>query len=226
MRKHHITTALLLVVGLLVSCSGNEAKATEQTDIVAIGTTIQFGGHEWRVLEICENNVALIVTEHIIERRAFHNSWEDVTWGSSDLRTYLNGTFLDRFSQEERGRIVQGTTHTADNAWYRIRGGNDAVDYVFLLSIDEVVRNFGGSGEASSPVRNQWLISDEYNYARMAMNKNSEQAWWWLRSPGFDFDFITRVFYDGSILLDGIMATANHGGVRPALWLRLRGDKY
>jgi len=219
MRKYHLTIALF-IAGLLASCSDGKATPSEQADIFSLDAIIQFGGHQWRVLEICENNLVLVIAENIIERRAFHNSWEDVTWERSDLRTYLNGAFLDRFSQEERGRIVQSETRTADNVWYRIRGGNNAIDYVFLLSIDEAVSHFGGSGVANSPVHNQWIISDEYNDARMAIDKNSAQAWWWLRSPGFDYDFIARIFYDGSIRLDGIMADYNYGGVRPALWLR------
>ena len=42
-------------------------------DDFKIGSTVSFGGYTWRILDI-QNNMALIITENIIEQRAYHDA--------------------------------------------------------------------------------------------------------------------------------------------------------
>ena len=58
----------------------------------------------------------------------------------------IHSAFFNTFTDEERSRILPRDVHNTDNGWFWIRGGNDTVDYIFLLSIEEVVRYFGDSG--------------------------------------------------------------------------------
>jgi hypothetical protein len=55
-----------------------------------IGSIISFSGYNWRVLE-AQGNAVLIITENIIEQRAYHNAYKDITWADCSLRKYLNG---------------------------------------------------------------------------------------------------------------------------------------
>ena len=41
------------------------------------GDKISFGSYEWRILEV-QKNTALIITEYIIEQRAYHNAYKDI----------------------------------------------------------------------------------------------------------------------------------------------------
>ena len=66
---------------------------------------IQFGEYIWRVLTI-QRNTALIITDKIIEQRSYHNEYVDITWEDCSLRKYLNTEFYNRFSDEEKERIV------------------------------------------------------------------------------------------------------------------------
>ena len=97
-----------------------------------------FGGYHWRILDI-QGNEALIITEDIIEQRSFHNRAGDVTWADSTLRTYLNGEFYHKFSAAQQSKIIPVLIKNHDNQWYGSRGGEDTRDYIFLLSIEEVV---------------------------------------------------------------------------------------
>ncbi|MCL2446967.1 MAG: DUF6273 domain-containing protein [Oscillospiraceae bacterium] len=163
MRK--LLTAALAVVMLsllLAGCAGNRSQDIEMSnendnnvnvqDIVvvedinaaAIGDVVYFGDDLWRVLNIQDGN-ALIITEHLIEMRFYHQQLEDITWEHSDIRQWLNSTFLDKFSQTDRNRIVQTTVVNRNNQWHDTPGGNDTQDYVFLLSLEEVMRYFGSS---------------------------------------------------------------------------------
>jgi len=222
MRKYAYVLMLIFVLGLFVACD-----YTLDGDVVQVGDTVRFGNHSWLVLSVCDNNTALLITENIVAVNAFHGTWDlDITWEKSDLRTYLNSTFLYTFSQDELTRILPQEIHTPNNKWYGTRGGNDTTDYLFLLSIEEVVRYFGDSGQLSNPAPpqygiRQWSLSDEYNSARITADENGTVGRWWLRSPGFDYDFIAFIMEDGSIRIDGGNATLDEGGIRPSLLLDL-----
>ena len=198
---------------------------------VNIGDRIQFGNFEWRVLDVHETN-ALIITEHVIEQRAFHSSMEIITWERSDIRKYLNGTFYNTFSLTEQEKILETKLTDRDNPWYNTKYGNDTEDYIFLLSYDEVVKYFGDSGDLKNrkgvdegiglPYGD--AISDEYNKARHVFDLSGFDAWWWLRSPGgprdhTERDHVTAGSVGNVIFLCGDDICRDDGGVRPALWL-------
>ena len=190
-----------------------------------IGDYITFGTYTWRVLDIQEDR-ALIVSEHIIEQRVYHNINSTITWAECSLRDYLNSDFYNSsvFSNEDRSKIVQITNVNEDNQWYGTPGGENTQDKIFLLSIAEVVQYFGDSGQLANPDSTPywWAIIDQFNINRIA-TFNGVATWWWLRSPGEYGNRASDVGSDGHINLDGEWASPDyyHIGVRPALWLNL-----
>ena len=197
------------------------------------GDKILFGNYEWRVLEV-QNNTALIITEYIIEQRAYHNAYKDITWADCSLRKYLNSEFCDRFSATEKSRIIPVLNKNPDNQWYGTKGGTDTQDSIFLLSIEETVcRYFGdSSSKLYSPGKNQryWFErKDKNNSKRIArLEKRKEGSWWWwLRSPGRVSIKAVYIHGDGNIGIQGnnilkgnISDGECKGGLRPALWLK------
>ena len=197
------------------------------------GDKISFGSYEWRVLEV-KNNTALIITEYIIEQRAYHNAYKDITWADCSLRKYLNNEFYDRFSAAEKSRIIPVLNKNPDNQWYGTKGGTDTQDSIFLLSIEETVcRYFGdSSSKLYSPGKNQryWFErKDKNNSKRIArLEKRKEGSWWWwLRSPGRVSIKAVYIHGEGNIgiqgnnLLKGNISDGEcKGGLRPALWLK------
>ncbi|MDR2571299.1 MAG: helix-turn-helix domain-containing protein [Oscillospiraceae bacterium] len=201
-----------------------------------IGDVIPFGKYQWCVLDT-ESDKALIITENVIEERAFHSGNNDmhiITWEHSDIREYLNGKFYKQFSTADQAKIIEAKIINLDNPWYGTRHFNDTIDKVFLLSYEEVVRYFGDSGDLENrrgidegiglPFGD--AIKDEYNKSRSVLNLNGFNAWWWLRSPGgprdhTDNDHVTAGSVDNVIWLCGDDVKREDGGVRPALWLRL-----
>jgi hypothetical protein len=200
-----------------------------------------------------------LLSEYVLEHREYHIGWSDemanrlpeemdagfsTTWADCDLRAYLNGEFLNRFSQSDRERIAETYIINSDNPWIfswskppHTPGGSDTIDKIFLLSIDEVLRYFGDSGQlANQPSANSeiwWGIYDEYNGGRVAhclatcpYNDYHNDGgyglapWWWLRSPGSISFIAAFVVDDGSLSVAGDKVYAWYG-VRPALWLNL-----
>ena len=204
-----------------------------------VGEIIEFGGYNWRVLAV-ENGRALILSENIIEQRAYHNNDVEITWEYCDLRQYLNGEFYNRFSTSEQNRIAETRLNNSNNQWYGTYGGNDTIDKIFLLSLAEMVRYFGDSGQLLNRpigvdhVNTIYSIDDQYNTARIA-TYNGTASEWWLRSPGSDIvdtggtgsggDIYAaaNVRNDGRVGVYGteVSGDLSYGGVRPALWLNL-----
>lgn len=110
------------------------------------------------------------------------------------MRTYLNGEFYNSFSDADRERIIKVTNQNNDNPWYGTSGGNPTTDKVFLLSIDEVVKYFGDSGQRENRVKStdfSWCddeywpwLNDQYDINRRAVDDSVMVANWRLRSPG------------------------------------------
>ena len=197
-----------------------------------IDSILSFGGYNWRVLDI-QDNVALLITEDIIEQRAYHDAYKDITWADCSLRKYLNGEFYDKFSEADKSRIMPVLNKNLDNQWYGSKGGVDTKDSIFLLSVEEVCKYFGDSrSKLYNRGKNQryWFErKDENNSKRIARFEGETWgSWWWLRSPGRVSVKAVYIHGDGNIGIQGNNILKGNisdgkctGGVRPTLWLKL-----
>ena len=199
------------------------------------GEIIQFGGYDWRVLEVRDGK-ALVISEDIVEANVYDLAAADgVTWETSFLRTYLNGIFLEKFTAEEQEQIAVTRIKNPDNLWYGTPGGADTDDKIFLLSLEEAEKYFGGGGDYLNERRKSWnadgtaiekndsgrAVSDSHDSERKA-KYGYDFSWWWLRSPGAVNLSAACVSSDGSISVSGRDVDTMHPemlGVRPALWL-------
>lgn len=203
---------------------------------VKIGELVSFGDYDWRILDI-QKDAALLITDCIIEQRAYHDVYKDITWADCALRKYLNDEFYNKFSNEEKSRIITVLNKNLDNHWYGSDGGVETKDNIFLLSLEEVCRYFGDSlSKLENPKKNQryWFErKDEYNSKRIAKLLGREGAWWWwLRSPGrvnvkavYIFGTDGNIGIQGNNVLKGNISDGRcTGGVRPALWVKLLNE--
>jgi TPR repeat protein len=182
---------------------------------------IRFSDYTWRVLDV-QGDKALLLTEEIIERRPYNMTFADVTWEKCTLRYYLNNEFYQKFNSSEQAVILATKNTNANNPWFaNANGGNNTTDKIFLLSIEQVVRYFGDSGQLKNKnPHSEYWIDDEFNKARVA-NYRDKACWWWLRSPGLSDLSAAGVGADGRNGVLGLRVDYDEGGVRPALWLNL-----
>jgi predicted small lipoprotein YifL len=211
-------------------------KPSSDLDAAEVGGMVELAGLNWRVLAI-EDGKALIISDLVLEERAYHNEYGEITWAECDLRAYLNGSFYENtFSAEEKARIVETELTTNDSPLYGAPGGAATTDKVFLLSLEEVVEYFGDSGQLATIIAGNYdpeddlpetarYISDDYDEARKAQSTYSAVAEsWWLRTPGLRATYVSYInSYGGNISLAGGDANSPHGskGMRPALWISL-----
>lgn len=100
----------------------------------AVGNTVTFGNYDWYVIKKENDKVTLLMkTPYKIMK--YHETREDVTWETCTVRTHLNDTFYNSFTDKEKEMIAKTTIHTEDNGVGI--GGNDTEDYIYLLSIEE-----------------------------------------------------------------------------------------
>jgi len=219
---------------------GKQVKSIEK---LSVGDVIQFAGYDWRVLDIQGCN-ALILSETVLEIRAYHGEYEPITWAQSDIRQYLNGEFYNSFNEQDRARIVEVAVTNNDNPWFvndpryddeyddgfhgylpdmRPSGGIDTTDNIFLLSLEEVIRYFGDSGQLGNKPREEAdQIEDQYDSLRIARDTSGGASWWWLRSPGYSSKCAVRVHCSGAVDMISKDVSLDSGGIRPALLLNLK----
>ena len=236
---------LVQLVLLLAVILGGWFLFFRQESELSVGDIISFGEYQWRVLELQDDKM-FVISEYIIaieefpqgrlshydirdmmqrQREQMHDGvrrWYivDITWADSLIRQWLNDDFYMSFTLEERARIVETTVINNANPWSGVSGGNNTVDKIFLLSIEEVVQYFGDSGQLQNRPGNTWLIRDQYHDARLAINVNvprRQYGDWWLRSPGRYGNYAAYVGRFG-IDVGGRSVTASDS-IRPALWL-------
>ncbi|MCL2637403.1 MAG: DUF6273 domain-containing protein [Oscillospiraceae bacterium] len=212
---------------------------------IEVGNIIPFGDYDWLILDV-QDGKALIITENIIEMRAFSHEYEmyiSVGWEESDLRAYLNDEFYNSFNESDREKIVRVTNDNPDNPWLVALSENDTENYIFLLSLDEVLQYFGDSGQLyynlldepmvveneGFPTTEWWFdderdieIDDEYNSARIAYDYNGEAQKWWLRTPARLSGGGAAISEEGYIDVCGFaVGRASLSGVRPAMWISI-----
>lgn len=212
---------------------------------------------QWRVLSV-DGNDAFLMAEKTLDNQCYNEHPKSstgggkelwATWETCTLRTWLNDTFLNAaFTDEEKNAIADTTVVTpGEDPWNTgtlTDGGNDTVDKVYLLSLEEI-RNGeygfdsqpGYRGEGSDCWRLSQTIASTntaYATAQGALTFEKESAreeypseiraigntnYWWLRSPGMDGMSAVMVLI-GIVSITG--STHNDElGIRPVIHLDL-----
>lgn len=170
----------------------------------------------WRVLVVRpEEGIALLTVKKCLASRLFHTQPPYPTWEKSDMRSWLNGEFIETvFTPEERELLVP--TEIYNDASQDCRNGRDGGpttrDRVFLFSYREARDYFKDYEDRRCSLT--LLAKAQGGYA-----DNEGDCCWWLRSPGSSDDTVGFVSYGGSYSYDKVV---NFRGmsVRPAVWVK------
>lgn len=164
---------------------------------------------EWVVLE-CDGNKALVISKYCIEWLPFHNTFTEVGWKNSSIRSWLNNTFLDAaFTMEEKTSII--STQNINPDFYDDSESErnwlgTTTDRIFLLSSSEADTYFSSDSD-------RYAEGTEY-----VCNKGNSASWyWWLRSAN-------NIKYAGFVS-EGELGYGEevdrNMGIRPAMWIEV-----
>lgn len=183
-----------------------------------IWDTVELGSYKgtpivWRVIQVKGNEVFLLA-DRSLEEKKYNEDSASVTWENCTLREWLNEEFYQKsFDREEKEGIVKKSYLNKDHPWYGTDGGNDALDYVTILSMEDMVRKeygFPTEYECSDWGRTAWTIDAE-------TSGYDNSSWYWLRTPGYTGGYAVIMHTDGFVGGIGNYVNYYGGGVRPAM---------
>lgn len=185
-----------------------ELKDLQTGDLFFFGTYEQDGNGEngaesveWQVLDR-QGDRLFVISRYVLDRVAYHEVLEDVTWETSSVRRWLNEDFfLSVFSEAEQTFIPEVTLQTEDNPFVLTDGGNDTVDRIALPSIAELHTHLS------------WELLRQTQYAF-----NGKAGWYWMRNTGFSLQNPSYISYDGTFNY-GPYRVTEVAGIRPVMYL-------
>ena len=154
-----------------------------------------------------------MISRYALDCRPYNTRWEDVTWETCSLRSWLNDDLVkEAFSAEEQAKIPIVTVTADKNPNSDKNPGKDTQNRVFLLSIPEVNKYF------TSDAKRQCKPTPYAKALGSSSNSNYHGAcWWWLRTSGIEFTRAVDVYCNGTVGYDGGSVNNDDYAVRPAL---------
>ena len=128
-------------------------------------------------------------------------------------RYWCNETFYKgAFNEEEKERILL-TTNVNQDSPYGIEGGPDTQDYVFFLSLDELLTYFPDKASRAAKMTKT---------AKSQLSKGKPE-YWWLRTNGKYRVNAMMVYASGGYSEYGNDVGHDDVGYRPAMWISIGG---
>ena len=191
---------------------------------ISLGNTFHFGELEWMAINIdYDEGTLLALSTALVNVREYNRKKEKTSWETSLLRTYLNTTFFEKFTNIERSCILLCENINRGNLQRGVSHSNKTVDKVFMLSpeeykslvvdqnlFDPIVAPLVDEGEIPP------IIAKDGGSTRII-----KPLFWWLRGPGKFETFAALATLDGEIITDGVSVNTHLGGVRPVVLLDL-----
>ncbi len=229
----------------------NEVESSDETEtdgIITFGTYEQDNNTsngtepiEWIVIDEQDGKI-LVVSKLVLDASMYHDTDGVVTWETSAIRAWLNGSFYNTaFTTSEQEKIATTTVSTPDYSFtsssgneYVIPGCADTNDKVFLLSRDEANEYFTSDDErvaVSSDYAMAKAIEKGYAFPSAGVSDEVRDKYsWWLRSQGTSLDSAAWVNANGIIynMLGKAYQKGNYEinsffGIRPAMWITKTG---
>lgn len=165
------------------------------------GDIITFGKYDWYIINKSREGTSraniydtmILLCKDVVGTKSYHEELTDVTWENCTLRAWLNDSFYNEFSEDEKTMMLK-TTCSDDEK-------NITEDYIYLLNEYEV-----------------YQIPEDFKNDILLCQQN-----WWLRSHGEEeqtADFINIDYIEeGTPYWYGTVTQEK--GVRPAVKIRV-----
>ena len=217
--------AVVGLPGIFVLPAAAKLTDTDYSD-VRVGSTYYFGSYEqdnllfngterieWRVLEK-KDGAVLLLSSFVLDGGRFNRSSGSSVWENSEIRSWLNSSFLEvAFTDAEKAMIPLVTVTAEPNTTYSTDPGLDTEDQVFLLSAAEARYYLGSSSDRTCKATEA--------AAKKELLEEKGFCYWWLRTPGKSAKTAMAVSTDGSIRDYGYDMYYTKYGIRPAIWVNL-----
>lgn len=243
-RRHVIPVLLLTSICIMGKVN---ASAYEIGDHIVMGKYEQDGDLsngeepiEWRVLGQRDDGL-IVIAEYGLDAMSYHSERVSVTWEDSNIRKWLNETFYETAFSDSEKESIMDTYLINEDSYMNIYAGNDTMDKIFLLSIQEAVEYFENAEDKVAHPTKQAFLNGCYSSdgINMYMTKELAEDWgreentyvseyspdaccpWWLRNPGGNEETKAFVFGNGNTEVKGDGVDNTYNAVRPVMRISL-----
>lgn len=200
-----------------------------------VGDIIEFGRYEqdnierngqepiqWGVMMKTKTALYLMAV-NVLDEHPYHTDKGAITWADCEMRTWLNGDFLNTaFNEKEQLLIAKSKVTTAKNSVSGAKGGKDTEDKVFLMSHEELITIIRSGAEIN--LFGLYAYPTKYALSRGIEPAGYGTAMWWMRTPGSKQDNVTVTDAKGEPVY---VKRPNYKGVgvRPCILVLIDGDE-
>ncbi|MCR5205671.1 MAG: DUF6273 domain-containing protein [Lachnospiraceae bacterium] len=208
------------------------------------GDVIKFGAYEqdadldngmepieWIVLSKTKSQI-FVVSKYVLDIVPYNydylNDFMGTTWEKCTLRKWLNENFYNTaFNAEEKKLIKSTTVENFDNSVDGTKAGEDTVDKVFLLSMDDLVnKKYGFNKDYTKKDKNRICYPTKYCAVRKALSyenkpNTKDPEWYFLRTPADYYWSAVTVEFEGEVNPEGRQASWPIGD-RPAMVISIK----
>ncbi len=218
--KRFFCLCLLLLLCVTSSASALTVPTPNVGDVITFGRyeqdNVLDNGQEpieWIVLEVQEGK-AWLMSKYCIEMVIFYPQRVPMFWGASDLRTWMNGDFLNTAFTAEEQELILTTTVKNDNPHGMRGAGEDTLDKIYLLSKSEVLHFM-------PEMADRVAYPTEYVKAQgCTLGDALGSCRWWTRTPGARKMDMCGMRVDGRISEYGMQDVDWPGNtMRPVMWI-------
>ena len=149
----------------------------------------------------------------------------EVTWETSYVREFLNGEFYaNAFNADEQAMIAESNVVNGINPIHGTPGGNDTVDRVYLMSLEEAMEFYGVETPEENFYDNIYAQATPYAITKDVWLEipDSSRCWWWLRSPGGNPGNAAEIGSAGYLSFNGTSVDCTERAVRPVIQIELK----
>ncbi len=230
----------------LIANDQNLAAAAARDAKYAVGNYVTFGTYpqtasgtdstpiEWLVLAR-DGNKALLISRYGLDTQPYNKKKTNVTWEECTLRTWLNGTFMNKAftTNEQTGILLTNVDNSSSQGYsgWSTSGGNNTQDKIFLLSYAEAKQYMDVTYDDNKNMKSRVAPTAYAKKQGVHTSGNYKTAdgdesgwWWWLRSSGRIQSNAALVYFDGSLTY--YYVTYGSACVRPALWVNIEAEVF
>ena len=192
-------------------------------ELTDVGDVITFGKYEqdqvkengadpltWRVLDKQDGKL-LIITEKLIDELPYHA----IYWKHSPINGFLNGSFLNDFTPEEKAMIVKTRVEPDPHPDAPDTDqGSSFEEKVFLLSVDEAKKYFADDADRVSTLTAYTIWFGDFD------NEPGDAYPWWLRTAYWNGPVGATI---AAVDANGMITVYPHHwncALRPACWIQ------
>ena len=185
---------------------------------------------EWIVLSKTKSEI-FVVSKYLLDIVPYNfdpaSDYMGTTWEKCSLRKWLNENFYNAaFNAEEKKLIKSTTVENYDNGVDGTKAGEDTIDKIFLLSMDDLVnKKYGFDKDYTKKDKNRTCYPTKYCAARLSSGENetktTDPLWYFLRTPADYYWSAVSVGFEGEVNPKGYQASWPLGD-RPAMVISIK----